>query len=386
MPPWSVFSPPGAEPGGAGRPGLHRRPDPLQRAHPGVPGVGDPGRVGRDEPQRRAARERLAQPQPRAQAVGLGGRGDLADELLAPRLGRQGDRPGRQHVPAPGGDGEREARQQDADDHRTYVRTSRRRRARLQSDSNAPDRTMARTRSTSALSDRSSRTGSTASASRSSDRLQPRRQHASAQRAPLAHGEQLARDDQLDVVEDPPELLGGEERERLEVLLPRGAVDRMHARRARQLPVLGGVADRRLVQEDQPGLAARVLRELVGEVREALVEQPVQPLLGQVADLREGDRQRVELQAQRLRVEAAARVQAGGLLPVGLQVQRAVGDGAQLARDLRVGVLEQVERRAVDLREHAERDGRLGAVRPVLRAGVQRDAAPRGPAPAPDRP
>ena len=117
VPPWSVFSPPGAEPGGAGLARLHRGADPLQRAHPGVPGVGDPDRVGRHEAQGRAARERLPQPQPRAQAVGLGGRGDLADELLAPRLGRQGDRPGGQHVPAPGGDGEREARQEDADDH-----------------------------------------------------------------------------------------------------------------------------------------------------------------------------------------------------------------------------------------------------------------------------
>ena len=106
-----------AEPGDARRAGLDRRADVLQRAHVRVPRVGHPGRVGRDEPQRRAARERLPQPQPGAQAVRLGGRGDLADELLAPRLGRQRHRPGRQHLAAAGGDGEREAREQDADDH-----------------------------------------------------------------------------------------------------------------------------------------------------------------------------------------------------------------------------------------------------------------------------
>ena len=48
-----------------------------------------------------------------------------------------------------------------------------------------------------------------------------------------------------------------------------------------------------------------------------LVEQPVQPLLGQVADLRERDRERVEPEAERLRVEVAARVQALRLVPVG---------------------------------------------------------------------
>ena len=84
--------PAGAEPGGAGRAGLHRGADALQRAQAGVPRVGHADRVGRDEAQRRAARERLPQPQPGAHAVGLGRRGGLADQLLAPRLRRQGDR------------------------------------------------------------------------------------------------------------------------------------------------------------------------------------------------------------------------------------------------------------------------------------------------------
>ena len=93
-----------------------------------------------------------------------------------------------------------------------------------------------------------------------------------------------------------------------------------------------------LCRKTRPVWRPGVRGELVGQAGEAVVEQPVQPLLRQVADLGEGELERVELQAERLGVEVAARVQAGGLVAVGVEEQRAVGDGAQLARDLRVDV------------------------------------------------
>ena len=60
---------------------------------------------------------------PGMDAERLGRLRDLADELLAPRLGRQRHRPLRERRAAAGGDGELEAGQEDADDHdRTHVR------------------------------------------------------------------------------------------------------------------------------------------------------------------------------------------------------------------------------------------------------------------------
>ena len=111
----------GVEPGEAGPAGLDRRADVLERGQQALPLVGHTGRVGSDEPQRRAARERLPQPQAGAYAVGLGGRRDLADELLAPGLGGQRDRPGSQHLTAAGGDGELEPRDEGADDQGEHM-------------------------------------------------------------------------------------------------------------------------------------------------------------------------------------------------------------------------------------------------------------------------
>ena len=70
-------------------------------------------------------------------------------------------------------------------------------------------------------------------------------------------------------------------------------------------------------------------------------------------------------------VEVAARVEALGLLVLGGQEERAVGDRAQLARDLAVELRELVERGAVDLGEHAEGHGRLRAVASSGAARVQ---------------
>src|SRR5215210_4254173 len=109
----------------------------------------------------------------------------------------------------------------------------------------------------------------------------------------------------------------------------------MDTRGSRQEAVLRDETDHRLVQEDKARLPAGILCELVGEVREAMVEQAMQALLREIAHVGEGDRQRVELDPERLRMEVAARVQAGRLLAVGRQDEGAVRDRAELAVDLR---------------------------------------------------
>jgi HemK-like putative methylase len=65
---------------------LDGRADGLQRGEHAVPLVGHAGRVGRHEPERRAARHRLAQAHPAHDPVGLGRRRDLPHHLLAPGL------------------------------------------------------------------------------------------------------------------------------------------------------------------------------------------------------------------------------------------------------------------------------------------------------------
>ena len=111
-----VAQPAGVEPCLAGAAGLDRRADPLERRQQAIPLVRYPGRVGRHEPQRRAAGERLPQPDSGAHAERLGGRRGLADELLAPGFGGERNGARGQRLTAPGGDGELEARDEDADD------------------------------------------------------------------------------------------------------------------------------------------------------------------------------------------------------------------------------------------------------------------------------
>ena len=78
--------------------------------------------------------------------------------------------------------------------------------------------------------------------------------------------------------------------------------------------------------------------------------------------LREGDRDGIEVERERLRVEVAAGVEALGLIAVGLQVERAVGNRSQLALQLMHEVVELVVCGPVDLRQNAQGDGRLRAV------------------------
>ena len=105
------------EPGRAWPVRLDSGADPFQRAHQALPGVGDPGRVGRHQAQRGTAGERLPQPQARADAVGLGGGRGLADQGLATDLGRERQRAGGERLSATRGDRELEAWKKDADDH-----------------------------------------------------------------------------------------------------------------------------------------------------------------------------------------------------------------------------------------------------------------------------
>ena len=113
----------------------------------------------------------------------------------------------------------------------------------------------------------------------------------------LARRHELARDDQLGVVEDPGELLRGEQSVRLEVLLSPRRVGRVDARGRREQAVLGGEADRRLVEEHQARLPAGLGGQLVGQAGEAVIEQAVEALLAQVGQLHGRDGERVEQQA-----------------------------------------------------------------------------------------
>ena len=67
VPPCSVFNPPAPNQAMPGGPGSTAAPMPSSARTCALPRVGDARGVGRDEPQRRAARERLPQPQPGAQ-------------------------------------------------------------------------------------------------------------------------------------------------------------------------------------------------------------------------------------------------------------------------------------------------------------------------------
>ena len=121
-----------------------------------------------------------------------------------------------------------------------------------------------------------------------------------------------------------------------------------------QQAILGAETEDRLVEEHEPAATAvGVGGELVGQAGEAGVEEAVESLLAQRTDLAHRDRQRVEPEGDRLGVEVAARVEAFGLRAVGLEVQRAVGDGNELPLDLPAQLVGDIERGAVDLGKHA---------------------------------
>ncbi len=96
---------------------LDRGADRLEPVEDLAPERANALRVGRREPQLGTARERLPNPHPGRDAERLGRRGDLADHLLAPRLGRERDRLGEHRPPVPDRGKKLEAGIEDADDH-----------------------------------------------------------------------------------------------------------------------------------------------------------------------------------------------------------------------------------------------------------------------------
>ena len=99
----------------------HAGADPLQAPEQRFPRLGNPGGIGRQEREPRAARKRLPHPHARPYPERLGGGGHLADRLPRPRLGRQGHRPAQQRRAAARGDRQLEPGQQDGDDAHTNV-------------------------------------------------------------------------------------------------------------------------------------------------------------------------------------------------------------------------------------------------------------------------
>ena len=118
-------------------------------------------------------------------------------------------------------------------------------------------------------------------------------------------------------------------------------------------------------------------RQLVRQTGEAAIQQPVQALLAQVRHLGEGDGERVELKAERLGVEVAARVEALGLVTVAGEVQRAVGDRPELAGQLGPDVVEKIGDRTVHLRQDAEGDWSLPRSAQASRSAPSVSAARR---------
>ena len=187
----------------------------------------------------------------------------------------------------------------------------------------------------------------------------------------LAQRHQLVGKAQLQIAEDLLEPARDQDRVRLEVLLTGRGVDGADRSRRCERRRLGGEPDHLLVQDHQPGVPARLACELLGQAGEPRVEQAVQTLLCEVEDVDERDRQRLERQRDRVRVEAAGGVEALGLAGGRVHVQGAVGDRAELATQLGVQLLEHVERGPVHLGDHPERDRRLQGRLPATAAVEQ---------------
>ena len=111
----------GLEEGRPGAVGLDLGADRLEPVEHAVPERAHALGIGRDQPQRRAARHRLAQPHPPHDPERLGRGGDLPHHLLAARLGRERDRLGQQRPPVPQRRKQLEAGVEDADDHDEHM-------------------------------------------------------------------------------------------------------------------------------------------------------------------------------------------------------------------------------------------------------------------------
>ncbi len=96
--------------------GLDRGADGLEGRDHALPVVRHRDRIRRHEGQPRATRERLSQAHAGMDPERLGGLRNLADELLAPRLGGQRGRASQQRRAPAGGNGPLESRKHRADD------------------------------------------------------------------------------------------------------------------------------------------------------------------------------------------------------------------------------------------------------------------------------
>ena len=98
---------------------LDRGADRLQPHEQPLPAIGDAGRIGWHERQRRTAGERLAERRPGSDAERLRSWGRLPHACLPARLRRERRGHAQQLFAVTGGDGQLEAGKEDADDHGT---------------------------------------------------------------------------------------------------------------------------------------------------------------------------------------------------------------------------------------------------------------------------
>ena len=125
----------------------------------------------------------------------------------------------------------------------------------------------------------------------------------------------------------------------------------------------------------EPAVGREERREAV---RERRVVEPLDPTLGDVRELGDRDRERVERERHRLAVE----VPVGDELVASPRGRAGCRWRVQLDRDRRVRVVEQVAARAVHLRRAAQRVGVLHLVAPAVglddrRASSRRRSSPR---------
>ena len=159
------------------------------------------------------------------------------------------------------------------------------------------------------------------------------------------------------------------------LLVPRGR-DRVDRGRVGEHLAVGHQGRRRVLGQHQARVEARVAgQERRQVVVEGRVEQPVDPPLGDVGQLGQGDGQEVEHEGQRLAVEVADRDHLVGLG----EHHRVVGDRAQLALHHLAGEGDHVPAGPVDLGGAAQRVGVLDGVVGVAVAGQDGRPGEHGP-------
>src|SRR5439155_17134017 len=170
----------------------------------------------------------------------------------------------------------------------------------------------------------------------------------------LPEGEELVGKHELDVVEESTQLLGAKERERLEVLLARRGVGHVDGSGQCQHAVLDAESDDSLVQDGRARVPPRLGGQLLRKAREARIEQAMEPLLGEVRELREGNGERVETERERLGVKVPRRIETLRLAVGREKVERAVSDRTHFLLESPLDSVENLEHGTVPLRHDAE--------------------------------